>query len=338
MAALIEFLQKGDIESSIDCVIDMMKNDSAQKALECCLKVLSKMGSISNKMSDKLFAYWEDAVLENNLLACVIKICILSHNIEQIEIAKIGVRELRKDVLVFFPKEARLSQAGQVRYKDLIDNGDSEESRIFIERILAGLCAIWTEKRYDDSVLAIDYLSRKKLLFGKLSSVQFLWQALGIFFDGPINTDTINNTYIARRYERFSLTTQTNAIGILVAGGRNLDRASLVKWDMKVIEQYVSFGKNKLKEFRTKQIKNDPDPIAILSQNVTRRSPVVQQQLLTTHTHSHMSESQKTQRQPTQRLQPPIQPTHPQQQQQQQQHQRNNEYKTTGEETKVIDL
>lgn len=73
----------------------------------------------------------------------------------------IHIKHLRNIILEDFPEAATLSGAGVKRYKRILPT-DPEEL-LFAHRILSGLSRLWTEKQYEKSRDALEYLSRRNL-------------------------------------------------------------------------------------------------------------------------------------------------------------------------------
>lgn len=73
----------------------------------------------------------------------------------------VHIKHLRNVILEDFPEGSMLSSAGAKRYKRLLPT-DPEEL-LFTHRILSGLSRLWTEKQYEKSRDALEYLSRRRL-------------------------------------------------------------------------------------------------------------------------------------------------------------------------------
>ena len=105
----------------------------------------------------------------------------------------VHIKHLRNIILEDFPEAATLSSAGVKRYKRILPE-DTEEL-LFAHRILSGLSRIWTEKQFEKSRDALEYLSRRRLTI-KLPDpswpsptpenvnefIWFLWGAVMCFF------------------------------------------------------------------------------------------------------------------------------------------------------------
>jgi hypothetical protein len=274
--SLYDALVNGEIEGAIDTLCLLIVDGKSDNAMATIWELLSTIGASSHALSDKLFAYWENTVSEQNALMCVIKLSILSHNIE---IGQQSERKclpnMRKDVIGMFPKTAKLSAAGSEKYSALLKNAQDRETLAFVERVLAGLSAIWTEERHEESSLAITYLTRKKLHFGEdISSDEFLWTALIAFYNG-LDDDCERRLRDRKRvYDLYDDkckkllgkgrrgggggTGITGRVGLLVAGGRVYDESTLVNWDQSVLTQFSNYGKAKLKEIKERVSKYDP--------------------------------------------------------------------------------
>lgn len=73
----------------------------------------------------------------------------------------VHIKQLRNVIVEDFPEDATLSHAGVKRYTRILPV--ATEELLFAHRILSGLSRIWTEKQYQKSRDALEYLSRRKL-------------------------------------------------------------------------------------------------------------------------------------------------------------------------------
>lgn len=115
------------------------------------------------------------------------------------------IAKLKEKVIAHFPEGGTLNEAGKERYKSIIPVAEGEE-RTFVVRILAGLARIWADKEYDISRLAVEYLSRKKLVIPKpkwimpsiLDDADIMWVLWGavLLFDP-------DNKVVATSYRLF---------------------------------------------------------------------------------------------------------------------------------------
>lgn len=75
--------------------------------------------------------------------------------------ARPDLKKMRNNVMDMFPETASLNNVGFEMFKGIMPPVASDE-HVFVHRIIAGLTKVWSEKRYDDSRLALEYLTRKK--------------------------------------------------------------------------------------------------------------------------------------------------------------------------------
>lgn len=75
--------------------------------------------------------------------------------------AKQPLPKLRNIVLDMLPEGALLSDEQQSMFKHILPPAGTDELR-FVQRILAGLANLWQKKNYDDSRIALEYLTRKR--------------------------------------------------------------------------------------------------------------------------------------------------------------------------------
>lgn len=105
----------------------------------------------------------------------------------------VHIKHLRNVILEDFPDGSMLSDAGMKRYKRILPV-DGEEL-LFAHRILSGLSRLWTEKQYEKSRDALEYLSRRRLSIqlpdrswpsptpeSANEFIWFLWGAVMCFF------------------------------------------------------------------------------------------------------------------------------------------------------------
>ncbi len=140
----------------------------------------------------------EDALLLTTKLCIFYKEVLVTENVGTPVIGggkkpMVHIKHLRNVILEDFPEGSMLSDAGIKRYKRLLP-ADNEEL-IFAHRILSGLSRLWTEKQYEKSRDALEYLSRRRLSIQLPDSswpsptpdsagefVWFLWGAVMCFF------------------------------------------------------------------------------------------------------------------------------------------------------------
>lgn len=106
-----------------------------------------------------------------------------------------GISELRERVAADFPEGASLSPAGSQQFARLLE-GMTETEAAFAQRVLAGLCRLWTERQRDRVRVAMEYFTRRRMLALPVLSewavsrdegdrgdiVWFLWGALRVRF------------------------------------------------------------------------------------------------------------------------------------------------------------
>lgn len=110
----------------------------------------------------------------------------------------IHIKQLRNIILEDFPDDAVLSHAGVHRYARILPT--NPEELLFAHRILSGLSKIWTEKQYNKSRDALEYLSRRKLKLQRPDTWpaptpeeadQFLWFLWGAILSYFQNNDIV---------------------------------------------------------------------------------------------------------------------------------------------------
>jgi len=105
----------------------------------------------------------------------------------------VHIKHLRNIILEDFPEGAMLSTAGMKRYKRILP--ENQEELLFSHRILSGLSRIWTDRQYEKSRDALEYLSRRRLNISLPDKtwpsptpessneiIWFLWGAVMCFF------------------------------------------------------------------------------------------------------------------------------------------------------------
>jgi len=108
-----------------------------------------------------------------------------------------AISGLRANVTVHFPEGASLSAAGAQQFAKLF-TGMTQTERAFAERIIAGLCRLWAEKRADDLREAMEYLTRRRNLVMPVVAewavsrdegdrgeiIWLLWAIIRVYFGG----------------------------------------------------------------------------------------------------------------------------------------------------------
>jgi len=76
---------------------------------------------------------------------------------------RVGIGELRERVAADFPEGAALSPAGARQFARLME-GMTETETTFAHRVLAGICRLWTERQRERARVALEYLTRRRML------------------------------------------------------------------------------------------------------------------------------------------------------------------------------
>ena len=76
---------------------------------------------------------------------------------------RVGIGELRERVAADFPEGAALSPAGARQFARLME-GMTETETAFAHRVLAGICRLWTERQRERARVALEYLTRRRML------------------------------------------------------------------------------------------------------------------------------------------------------------------------------
>lgn len=139
-----------------------------------------------------------------------------------------GISELRERVAADFPEGASLSPAGSQQFARLLD-GMTETEAAFAQRVLAGLCRLWTERQRDRVRVAMEYFTRRRMLALPVLSewavsrdegdrgdiAWFLWGALRVRF--------ASRSEVAALWELFKWNwrrgVKTDRLGLLWAAG-----------------------------------------------------------------------------------------------------------------------
>ena len=139
----------------------------------------------------------EGDILVKDAFLLTTRLCIMSQRYPTLY-AKPALTRLRTQVIDMFPENASLNASGQEMFKSVLPPESSEEYS-FVQRVLAGLSKIWTNKAdgASESRIAIEYLSRKKLSIPKPKwilphirddpdIVWMLWAAILLYFDSDV--------------------------------------------------------------------------------------------------------------------------------------------------------
>ena len=141
---------------------------------------------------------------------------------------RVGIGELRERVAADFPEGASLSPAGSQQFAQLLE-GMTETEAAFAQRVLAGLCRLWTERQRDRVRVAMEYFTRRRMLALPVLSewavsrdegdrgdiVWFLW--------GALRTRFASRSEVAALWELFKWNwrrgVKTDRLGLLWAAG-----------------------------------------------------------------------------------------------------------------------
>lgn len=207
---LICSVLNNDIEAALYETGHLLHNGETVK-LECSwIHVLSMLGEVIQVkdvpeyqrciMHTRSMVLEQDVVIKHAFLATT-RLVILSRKYPTLY-AKPVLSKIRDQVLEMFPEGAMLNDSGMGMFKKVMPPDNSPEY-LFIHRILAGLTKLWGEKKYAESRMALEYLTRKRFqsipkptwiaphVRDDLDIVWVLWGAAMLYF----NTDVVAGCY-----------------------------------------------------------------------------------------------------------------------------------------------
>lgn len=107
-----------------------------------------------------------DEIDVRDAFLCTTRIAVLAGRFTTLYVRP-PMQKLKDKITALFPEQGQLSEKGMVMYKSLLPSGDESAERAFVIRILAGLAKMWGDQEYDNTRIALEYLSRKKLAIPK---------------------------------------------------------------------------------------------------------------------------------------------------------------------------
>lgn len=140
----------------------------------------------------------EEKVIIKEALLFTLQLCFLCDKTTIHE--KDTIAGLKEKIEHAFPDNASLSSKGATMYKTILPKEGTDENK-FIQRVLAGLSKLWDDVDMQNSKIALEYLSRRRLPIKKPKGIMpailedsdilwTLWGAALLYYHGNPNVAT----------------------------------------------------------------------------------------------------------------------------------------------------
>jgi len=200
----MEYVCKCDIEWSLEATCKLLLNADEDALQNAWVALLAKAGESMSAEHVKVWLHISEEVLRQlqqdyldatEVMILTVMFCCLFRRLKGRVQHTLQIQTLRSKIVHHFPADAELTEKGRRTYARLLtarQNGGGDDE--FAQKLLVGLTRLWSEGQFEDSRMALEYLTRRKLVmdlpgeFPCAMDVQdgdmvwFLWGALLCYY------------------------------------------------------------------------------------------------------------------------------------------------------------
>jgi len=204
----IDFVAQSNIEHCLETTCKLLMSNNEDHLQNAWISLLAKAGEVMTAENVKPWLLICDDVLRQieqdhldaaEVLVLSVKFCLLFHRIKYRFRQPLQIQTLRSKIIEFFPDDAELTEKGIKTYARILPT--AAEEKPLAHKVLVGLTSIWTDGKFEESRVSLEYLSRRKLLMDLPTGfpydmkdndfMWFLWGAILCFYKQHANVQKI---------------------------------------------------------------------------------------------------------------------------------------------------
>ena len=169
----IDYVCKCDIEWSLEATCKLLLNAEEEALQNAWISLLARAGEIMNAEHVKVWLHVAENVLQQvqqdyldatEVMTLTVMLCCLFRRLKGRKHHSLQLQTLRSKIIHYFPTDAELTEKGLRTYARILPTRRDDDAYDFAQKLLVGLTRLWSDSLFEDSRLALEYLTRRKIM------------------------------------------------------------------------------------------------------------------------------------------------------------------------------